>query len=117
MTNNIEPKTYQEAVEILYKNIPEKSKRFIKGNKVNSVQLHHTLGQYTRNFFKLWKSNENVELKKDMEKLFGKTHPDDLSDIILKGVVQRIEKAGMNSFSKEITSKEMKVKDPIYKTK
>lgn len=72
------PRNIEEAIAGLDSLISMEDREYLKEN--GSVAVHHTLGRYIRNEWGLWTGSE---LKSELEKK-GLTHPDDMSDYIIR---------------------------------
>ena len=79
------PKTVEEAIDALEKELSEEDKKFLSIN--GPLSVHHTLGQWIRNTWGLW---ENSELKKVLIKQ-GFEHPDDMSNYIIEEYIKRLK--------------------------
>ena len=80
------PTTIEEAVKLLKeKTPPEQLELFSKTPKSELIQFHHTGGQWIRNYFGLWKGNEQLM------KSTGKTHADDASFVIIEALWESVQ--------------------------
>ena len=71
---------------VLDRTITDEDKEYIK--TAGHVSLHNTLGRWIRNNWKLWEENET-----DLKRIFKEmniTHPDDISDYIIKWYIQHL---------------------------
>lgn len=84
--NTFIPTTIDEAFMVLDRTITDEDKEYIKN--AGHVSLHHTLGRWIRNNWKLWEENETV-LKRIFKEM-NITHPDDISDYIIKWYIQHL---------------------------
>lgn len=82
------PDTIEEALLSLDEMLLDEDKQFIKEN--GSISVHHTLGRWIRNNWKLWEEKPN-KLKQSLIDL-GITHPDDMSDHIIKLYINYLNK-------------------------
>lgn len=88
MSENTQPNTLAEAVEILEKELsPDSLYRIRNMDKDDLAGMHHTLGRHLRNNWGLW--TEDAPLKKHMMRL-GFTHPDDMSSVILESLWHKL---------------------------
>lgn len=76
------PKSVEEAVETLDRELSDTDKRYVLEN--GSLSVHHTLGMWIRNNWGLW---QDSELKQVMLGL-GIEHPDDMSDYIINRFIE-----------------------------
>jgi len=82
------PKTLEEAIKALDKELKQEDKEYIVEN--GSISVHHSLGTWIRNNWGLW--GDNIELKSNLQKL-GCYHPDEMSDYIIKQFIEYFKNA------------------------
>ena len=80
------PTNLTNAIDILNQEISENDKRYILEN--GSLSVHHTLGRWIRNNWGLW---GNSELKQNIIKFTGFTHPDDMSNYIIEQFIKYLK--------------------------
>jgi len=80
------PKTVEEAIEFLDKELNKEDKEFLIERGAASV--HHSLGRWIRNNWGLWKSSELKGLL--MEK--GYSEPDEMSNYIIEEYIKHLKK-------------------------
>jgi hypothetical protein len=74
------PETINQATIYLSNVIDDNDKQYLLSLEENElICLHHSLGRFIRNEFKLW-GGSNLRLLKETKKI----HPDDASMVILK---------------------------------
>ena len=78
------PQNLQEAIEELDRKLNKEDKEYIVEN--GSLAVHHSLGRWIRNNWGLWNEEDN-ELKASLKKL-GYSHPDDMSNYIIKQYIR-----------------------------
>lgn len=78
------PQNLQEAIEELDRKLNKEDKEYIVEN--GSLAVHHSLGRWIRNNWGLWDEEDN-ELKASLKKL-GYSHPDDMSNYIIKEYIR-----------------------------
>jgi len=78
------PQNLQEAIEELDRKLNKKDKEYIVEN--GSLAVHHSLGRWIRNNWGLWNEEDNG-LKTSLKKL-GYSHPDDMSNYIIKQYIK-----------------------------
>ena len=73
------PATVAEAVDELMKKVQKDDLRTLSmiEEETELYSFHHSLGQWIRNYFGLWRNNDILLIDT------GKTHPDDASYIII----------------------------------
>lgn len=82
LNKNIVPSTLDEAVIEILSNLSEEDKKNIRNT---DSSLHHfSIGMYLRNNWSLWE--ENTPIKNHFKNVYGLSHADDLSGIILDAV-------------------------------
>ncbi len=79
------PKTVEEAIEFLDKELDKEDKEFLI--KHGAVSVHHSLGRWIRNNWGLWKSSELKGLL--MEK--GYSEPDEMSNYIIEEYIKHLK--------------------------
>lgn len=79
------PKTIEEAIKALDKELSDEDKTFLLEN--GALSVHHSLGQWIRNTWGLW---ENSELKKFLLEQ-GFSHPDDMSNFIIEEYITHLK--------------------------
>lgn len=73
------PTTLAEAARRLLEAMPEDDRRmFAAAGEEDLIAMHHTVGQWVRNFFGLWLGND--ALLRDC----GESHADDASTVIMR---------------------------------
>lgn len=89
-TNNGFPRSLDEAIERLMKELPLESKRELAGTeKKDLINYHFELGASIRNVYGLWQNNDELLLS------CGKDHPDDASSVIVRKFWEKLrEKRG-----------------------
>ena len=82
------PKTIEEAIQFLDKELSEDDKKYIV--KHGAISVHHSLGRWIRNNWGFWEEDKNdiVKCLVDM----GFTHPDYMSTYIIEMFVKYITK-------------------------
>ena len=93
------PKTIEQAFTELDNMLQQDDKQYIIDN--GSISVHHTLGRWIRNNWNLWDEEPN-----DLKSLFlkiGISHPDDMSDHIIKWNIHHLNQ------DDEFYKKEMKI--------
>lgn len=83
--NKLNPKTLEEAIELLEKNLDSEDIEYIKENKPESVHLF--IGMNLRNDWGLW---QNSELAQFFKNVYGLGHADDMSGIILSSLFAKV---------------------------
>lgn len=78
------PQNLQEAIEELDRKLNKEDKEYIVEN--GSLAVHHSLGRWIRNNWGLWNEEDNG-LKTSLKKL-GYSHPDDMSNYIIKQYIR-----------------------------
>lgn len=78
------PQNLQEAIKELDRKLNKEDKEYIVEN--GSLAVHHSLGRWIRNNWGLWNEEDN-ELKASLKKL-GYSHPDDMSNYIIKEYIR-----------------------------
>ena len=78
------PQNLQEAIMELDRKLNKEDKEYIVEN--GSLAVHHSLGRWIRNNWGLWNEEDN-ELKASLKKL-GYSHPDDMSNYIIKQYIR-----------------------------
>lgn len=78
------PQNLQEAIEELDRKLNKEDKEYIVEN--GSLAVHHSLGRWIRNNWGLWDEEDN-EFKASLKKL-GYSHPDDMSNYIIKEYIR-----------------------------
>lgn len=79
------PKTVEEAIEFLDKELNKEDKEFLI--KHGAASVHHSLGRWIRNNWGLWKSSELKGLL--MEK--GYSEPDEMSNHIIEEYIKHLK--------------------------
>lgn len=79
------PKTVEEAIEFLDKELNKEDKEFLIEH--GAVSVHHSLGRWIRNNWGLWKSSELKGLL--MEK--GYSEPDEMSNYIIEEYIKHLK--------------------------
>ena len=87
MGDNYIPKNLEEAIKYLDKELLQEDKDYIVEN--GPISVHHSLGLWIRNNWNLW--NGESEIKENLHKL-GYTHPDDMSNYIIKEFIKYLKK-------------------------
>ena len=93
------PKTIEQAFTELDNMLQQDDKQYIIDN--GSISVHNTLGRWIRNNWNLWDEEPN-----DLKSLFlkiGISHPDDMSDHIIKWYIHHLNQ------DDEFYKKEMKI--------
>lgn len=79
------PKTVEEAIEFLDKELNKEDKEFLIEH--SAVSVHHSLGRWIRNNWGLWESSELKGLL--MEK--GYSEPDEMSNYIIEEYIKHLK--------------------------
>lgn len=79
------PKTVEEAIEFLDKELNKEDKEFLIEH--GAVSVHHSLGRWIRNNWGLWKSSELKGLL--VEK--GYSEPDEMSNYIIEEYIKHLK--------------------------
>lgn len=79
------PKTVEEAIEFLDKELNKEDKEFLIEH--GAVSVHHSLGRWIRNNWGLWESSELKGLL--MEK--GYSEPDEMSNYIIEEYIKHLK--------------------------
>lgn len=79
------PKTVEEAIEFLDKELNKEDKEFLIEH--GAVSVHHSLGRWIRNNWGLWTSSELKGLL--MEK--GYSEPDEMSNYIIEEYIKHLK--------------------------
>lgn len=80
------PKTLDEAVDILLRELSDQDRAALQATSEDElIDLHFSLGQWTRSRFKLW--NENWALVEAL----GCFHPDSASEEIIRAAWERLQ--------------------------
>ena len=87
MEDNYIPKNLEEAIEYLNNELSQEDKDYLIKN--GAISVHHSLGLWIRNNWNLW--NGESEIKENLYKL-GYTHPDDMSNYIIKEFIKYLKK-------------------------
>lgn len=82
------PKTIDEAVELVIKELKPEDRGFILNNPPSLI--HHTAGRNMRNNWGLWDNPEQSPLKKDAVEKYKLAHADDISGLIYEMVWAKI---------------------------
>ena len=90
------PGTLDEAVEMLYKNLTEAEKNYIK-QLDNMTEYHHNIGRLIRNGWGLW--NQDSMITKYFRETYDITHADDISSMILDNLLAKLKKEEYNPFT------------------
>jgi len=83
---DIEPSSLEEAVNFLVANIAEEDREYILEN--GDAFLHHGFGTNLRNSWGLWHNSKLAQYFKDT---YGLGHADDMSGLIISGLVAQIQ--------------------------
>jgi hypothetical protein len=79
------PKTVEAAADFLIKHTSTEEKLYLKSiPKRDLIQFHHSMGQWIRNEFGLWRGNK--QLLADA----GTEHPDDASGVIIDRIWEKL---------------------------
>lgn len=82
------PKTIDEAVELVIKNLKPEDRGFILNDPPSLI--HHTAGRNMRNNWGLWDNPEQSPLKKDAIEKYKLAHADDISGLIYEMVWAKV---------------------------
>lgn len=82
------PNNIDECIDLLNSMITNEDKEYLIEN--GAISVHHTLGRWIRNNWKLWE-NEETDLKTALKKL-GFNHPDDMSNYIIENFINYLKK-------------------------
>lgn len=82
------PSTLQEAIDLASGLQTKKCLEDLKRTKENDALLHHGLGRCLRNEWKLWEPDS--VLPKYFKNKLGIIHADDMSGLIIKGMLAKI---------------------------
>ncbi len=82
------PNNIDECIDLLNSMITNEDKEYLIEN--GAISVHHTLGRWIRNNWKLWE-DEETDLKIALKKL-GFNHPDDMSNYIIENFINYLKK-------------------------
>ena len=81
------PNNLKEAIKELDKELLDEYKEYLLEH--GSLAVHHSLGRWIRNTWRLW-NKEDTELKKDLRER-GYEHPDDMSNYIIEKFIDYLK--------------------------
>lgn len=84
------PSNLNSAIDYLYACIGEEDLESIRTNKVKYIDFHDTLGRAIRNAWSLW--DKETHLVRYFQLHFDIGHADDISGLILTGLIKTIRK-------------------------
>lgn len=88
------PKTVDEAVEVLAKDMTLKDRvRIAKKNRQDLENLNLTLGKFVRDYFKLWGGNDDLITSCGEETGRGKVPVDEVSGVIIKRLWEKLRRS------------------------